>query len=279
MRRAATLSARVLGRSSSKALAFGAWAARLSGFALALLSLALVLPWVTISIIVPGYSQQITQSFWPSGWVTTSGTSSTGAAFDSYSTYIGIINPNFRVEVVGYLGDLIRGLAAGFFLNIVGFVLAILATVFSSRAVRLMSGGRAACCSACACNGCSCCCSSDCCGPQPVDAASRTVRARCSATASTTLNALVAVAAAAAAASVGVGSAGFLAASGVPSPGVSSAAPGIGIASFAVVVAVAAAGLGVAHLYYMAESDFKTDSGNSANPVPVIARQVVSARF
>jgi hypothetical protein len=64
----------------------------------------------------------------------------------------------------------------------------------------------------------------------------------------------------------------------VPSPGVSSAAPGIGIASFAVVVAVAAAGLGVAHLYYMAESDFKTDSGNSANPVPVIARQVVSAQ-
>lgn len=277
MRRAAALSARTLGHSSSPALAFGAWAARLSGFALALLSLALVLPWVTISIIVPGNSQQITQSYWPSGWVTTSGTSSTGAAISSPAVYIGLIDPYAR-NAVGYLGALVRGLAAGFLLNIVGLVLAILATVFSSRAVRLMSGGRAACCSACACNGCSCCCSSDCCGPRPVDAASRTVRARCSATASATLNALVAVAAAAAAASVGVGSAGILAASGLPSPGVSSAAPGIGIASFAVVVAVAAAGLGVAHLYYMAESDFKADSGSNAAPTTVIAR-VVSARL
>jgi hypothetical protein len=266
MRRAAALSARALGRSSSPALAFGAWAARLSGFALFLLSLALLVPWVTIT--VPGLSTVgSTISYWPAG-VATQG---------PFVGYYGILNSPL---LGGVDGAFKRGLAAGFALNIIGWVLAILSTVFSSRAVRLMSGGRAACCSACACVGCGCCCSSKCCGPPPVDAASRTVRARCSATTSAVLNALVAVAAAAAAAAVGVGSTSFIATFGV---GVAlglitTSAPGVGIASFAVVVAVAAAGFGVANLYNMAESDFKADSGSNAAPTTVIAR-VVSARL
>ena len=261
---------------SSRALAFSAWAARLSAATLFLVGLACVLPWISISVPAGGGLAGVpaqTQNFWVEGFVTVFG------AFGSLVSNILVPCVGQGCVAGGPVDALSRGLAAGLALIVITVALAILAAVFASRAVRLMSGGRAVCCAACACECCGCCCGCACCGPPAVDVERRLGRARCSARAALALNALTAAAAAAAAAAVSVGASSYVA-TYTRYAGATSSAIGVGITAFAVVVALAAAGLGAAHLRAMADAKGGAEGGAEGSAGgSVVLNPVVSARF
>lgn len=251
-------------RATSRALAFGAWAARLSGVSLCFLSLSFFLPSVVLratDVVFGTSASTVNQVVVGGAFLFFGPTIFTGASYLA-------------------LG---RGMAAGLVLCVAAFVQAILATTFASRAVRLMTGGRAACCACCACDCCRCCCRCRCCGLPPTTAENRLARARCSARAALALNVLAAVAAGSCIAAVSAGAAAWAAAvvndfSSITSGASTAPAAGVAVISSACFVALAAAGLGAAHLRGMTAADFKNAAVSDAEPVAVVYH-VVSARF
>ena len=253
-----------------RAFFWGHLSVGLAGTALALLSVALVLPWVSIATsgASAAAAATLTQSYFIIGIVILTCTGACGITGGGGSGiwlwYVGAQTLAAAPEVRAFY----QGLAAGLGLVSLAHMLAIAGVCLASRAFRLLRGGRAACCAGCICTGCSCCCGGG--VPPPHDAA-RLARARCSAQAALGLLIATAVAAAAAAAAVGIGSRGIIA---NIFTGYAVTMGGMGLTAFACVVAAAAAGAAGVFIRLVSLDDVKGGGNGLTNTVVINALQM-----
>ena len=214
----------------------------LAGAALSLLSLSMALPWFSYS----GAGSSV--SFWVIGLY-----SVTSFTISGFSVWL--LSDIF----VQSFGTFLAGLYAGLGLFAVAHTTAILAAVYSARALRLLRGGRRLCCDACAC---ACCCLC-CCAAPPVGDAARLARARGSLRAALWLSGVVAACSAAAAAAVSIGSSSLF---GPSIAGlITTSSIGVGLSAAACVLALAALATGCAAQLVLTEEDVK----NAAGPLGV----------
>ena len=253
---------------TKRAFFWGRLSLGLAGAALALLSLALVIPWVSVIVTAADGSQTITISYFVIGFFiqacvgAASPCSAESQSSGIWLRYVG--DPSYNPD----LQALYSGLASGLGLVAVAHMLAVAGVCLSARAFRLLHGGRAACCAGCACTGCGR-------GGGGGGGAARVARARCSAMAATGLLIVPAIAAAAAAGAAGAGSSAIIADYlKITLFSVRAATGGIGMAAFACVVAAAAAGVAGVFIRRVILDDVKGSGDTPTSTVVINALQM-----